>query len=104
MDPSATASTSTVSPARTGPATVLADVQSIIAYEFNNPALLLEALRGAGCGLSLFHGPHSWDGHKRLAMLGDGVLRTVILTEWYMSNSDRCKMIPSMKMRDTDLQ
>lgn len=100
----ATPSTATFSPATMTPATVLADVQLIIAYEFHNPSILLEALRGAGCGLSLFHSPHALDGDKRLALLGDTVLRTALLADWYNSNSDRCKLLSQEIERSTNNQ
>ena len=76
-------------------------VQSRIGYNFKNAPYLWEALQGAGSIVRSgeIEGPgieyHSVgfqrmpDGNRRLAILGDAVLRLAISEDWYTSEAGR---------------
>ena len=64
-------------------------VQSILSYQFNNRELLLEAIKASGSGLNLGHNRSALEGNKRLAQVGDAVLRLVLFDEWYSSGTER---------------
>ncbi|KAH8727339.1 ribonuclease III domain-containing protein [Phaeosphaeriaceae sp. PMI808] len=61
-------------------------VKSILKYQFLNRDLLSEALLAAGASTSSkdIHG--DVQGNKRLALLGDSVLREAVLEPWYSTN------------------
>lgn len=61
----------------------LESLQAELQYHFNNANLLEEALTAAGAAVSDLevNGPVS--GNKRLALIGDAVLRLSVLDEWY---------------------
>ena len=65
------------------------DLQRSIAYQFNNPRYLLEALRTAGAGYIIPNSPITMDGNKRLAQLGDAILRMITIEDWYLAGADR---------------
>ena len=75
-------------PAGTPPPAV-EHVQTFLAYRFNNSSLLLEALRAAGSGYNMNQNRTTIDGNKRLATLGDAIMKIIVLDEWYASPSDR---------------
>lgn len=52
-------------------------IQTTIGYAFKNPNALAEALTAAGAD------GQNYDGNRRLAQLGDSVVRTVILDNAY---------------------
>jgi ribonuclease-3 len=58
-----------------------AALENIIKYHFANPQLLQEALTAEGASQSS-QGP-AGNGNKRLALVGDALLRVVILDRWY---------------------
>ena len=58
-----------------------AALENIIKYHFASPQLLQEALTAEGASQSS-QGP-AGKGNKRLALVGDTLLRVVILDGWY---------------------
>ena len=58
-------------------------VEGIIGYGFSDPLILWEALQAAGSTVSSAGTRRFPDGNKRLAMLGDTVLKLVLVAEWY---------------------
>ncbi|KAF3310051.1 hypothetical protein TWF173_010163 [Orbilia oligospora] len=64
-----------------------ASVQKIIGYNFKDIHLLTEALEAAGRAVD--HETGSVDGNKRLALVGDAVLRLILVDEWYSSKGSR---------------
>ena len=53
-------------------------VETIIQYHFKNKELLWEALQAAGASSS-----STGDGNKRLAIVGDAVLKLALMEDWY---------------------
>ncbi|KAI9047765.1 hypothetical protein LZ554_008475 [Drepanopeziza brunnea f. sp. 'monogermtubi'] len=67
------------------------ELERMLGYVFKDPKLLQEALQSAGNGVTKIGDNQILDGNKRLAMLGDGILSTVILCNWYhRRDSTRC--------------
>ena len=65
------------------------DVEMTIGHTFNDPLILWEALQAAG-SIVRSAGPRRFpDGNKRLAMIGDTVLKLVLVTKWYDSGDIR---------------
>ena len=60
-------------------------VESIIGYSFTDPLILWEALQAAGSGVRSAGTRRFADGNKRLAVLGDTILKLVLVEEWYDS-------------------
>lgn len=65
--------------------------QEILQYDFENIDRLIEALQAPGSALNNIHGRRLPDGNKRLAILGDTVIKTVALSQWYDTEDDRGK-------------
>ena len=65
------------------------EVESIIGYNFTDPLKLWEAVQAAGSGNISAGTRHFPDGNKRLAVLGDTILRLVLVKEWYDSTDAR---------------
>lgn len=74
--------------------TAVNKVQSIIGYHFKNPLLLWKAMQGPGTavdpsavkGAGVIHGYSLFkieSPNKRLAVIGDSVLKTALLEHWY---------------------
>ena len=61
-----------------------------IPYQFSEPRYFVEALRAAGSGYNLSSRPVPVDGHKRLAQVGGAVMKAAVLSDWYMSGTERC--------------
>lgn len=57
------------------------DLQNAIDYHFRNSRYLLEALRTAGAGYHTVTAPSMVDGNKRLAHLGEAVLKLLLLED-----------------------
>jgi dsRNA-specific ribonuclease len=57
-------------------ADALADAQMMISYNFTNTELCWEALQAKAAGGYA-------EGNKRLALVGDAVLRLLIIKSWY---------------------
>ena len=64
-------------------------VQSIIAYDFNDHLILWEALQAAGSCITSAGTRRFPNGNKRLAILGDTILKLVLVSEWYESADTR---------------
>ena len=65
------------------------DVEKSIGCTFNDPLILWEALQAAGSSVRSA-GPRRFpDGNKRLAIIGDTVLKLVLVTRWYDSGDIR---------------
>ena len=63
-----------------------AAVQGIIGYHFKDSWLLTEALQAPG----VYTGTRvTTDGHRRLALLGDAVLKLALLDHWYAGGDSR---------------
>ena len=75
------------------PAVVMSDrvrgVQDIIGYSFNDRLILWEALQAAGSGVSSAGTRRFPEGNKRLAIIGDVVLKLVLVDEWHKSADTR---------------
>ena len=63
--------------------------QEIIGRQFNDERLLEAALQAAGSGLPITGAHDLRDGNKRLALLGDSILKTALLSDWYSSRASR---------------
>lgn len=65
-------------------------IEDVVGYDFKDRNLLSEAITAAGSivGAGSRHFP---DGNKRLAVLGDGVLRLVLAEDWYEGDGTRGK-------------
>ena len=70
----------------------LDSLQAQLHYFFKNASLLEEALTAAGAAVSSrdVDGPAS--GNKRLALIGDAVLRLSVLDEWYPAGGSTGKL------------
>ena len=63
-------------------------LQDRINYHFKNLALLDQVFLAAGASESRSDIEGPTEGNKRLALLGDAVLRLCVLDEWYPSGTD----------------
>lgn len=66
--------------------------ESIIDYHFASPELLEEALQAAGASVSEKSVSGDREGNKRLALVGDTLLRLVILDNWYPGGTSTGKI------------
>ena len=64
-------------------------VEVIIGYNFDDPLILWEALQAAGSIVRSAGTRRFPDGNKRLAVLGDTILKLVLQQEWYDSGEIR---------------
>ena len=64
----------------------LKQCEDIISYQFNDRDLCWEALNVAGSGVTQSGERTFPNGNKRLAVLGDSVLATVLCEPWYRNN------------------
>ena len=64
-------------------------VESIISYNFSDSLILWEALQAAGSTVRSAGTRRFPDGNKRLAVLGDTILKLVLVSEWYNSADAR---------------
>jgi len=58
-------------------------VQTILQYTFRDQSLLIEALQAPGSNVSTVGGRPIPDGNRRLGLLGNTVIQTMLLDEWY---------------------
>ena len=67
------------------------ELENLLGYHFSDHHLLEELLQAAGSSVSdpTVHGDRH--GNKRLALLGDSVLSTVLLEQWYGSGQSTGK-------------
>jgi ribonuclease-3 len=70
-------------------------VEIILQYHFSNRELLDEALLAAGASVSRKDVQGDAQGNKRLALLGDSVLREAVLEPWYSSeeSTGECRYV-----------
>ena len=68
-------------------------VEAIIGYTFSDPLILWEALQAAGSPNRSAGTRRFPDGNKRLAVLGDTVLKLVLVGEWYDSGDARGMLV-----------
>ena len=66
-------------------------LENKINYHFQDPLLLWEALLANNFGNPSVNGRNVSDGNKRLALLGDVVLRMILVHDWYPSDATRGK-------------
>lgn len=71
--------------------TSLAAVEDIIGHKFGDSSKLWEALQAKGSPVSYINGRHILEGNKRLALIGDAVLRLALSSKWYAGNGLRGK-------------
>ena len=65
------------------------DLQESIGHQFLNTRHLLEALRAAGTGNATSNAASGTDGNKRLAQLGDAIIKMIIMENWYLTGESR---------------
>lgn len=71
----------------------LRGAEAVTGHTFSNPLILWEALQAAGSNVHHIGNRLTPDGNKRLAMLGDAVLKLALVTVWY--NGEESKGINS---------
>lgn len=69
----------------------IAPVETIIGYQFTDPSKLWEALQAPGSPVSSINGRRITEGNKRLAMIGDSVLKLALVSKWYSGDGSRGK-------------
>ena len=65
------------------------DLERRLGHIFHNPDLLGEALEAAGNGTQKIGNREIEDGNKRLALLGDTILKMALLRDWFASGDTR---------------
>ncbi|KAL9128315.1 MAG: hypothetical protein Q9217_002993 [Psora testacea] len=66
-------------------------VENIIGYTFVDVSILWEALQVPGANRYDIGGRNLDNGNKRLALLGDTILKTVLIDEWYRTMASRAQ-------------
>ena len=69
----------------------VAGVEDIIGRHFTDPNTLWEALQAAGSPVVFIGTRRISDGHKRLALIGDSVLKLALISHWYVGTDPRSK-------------
>jgi hypothetical protein len=69
-------------------------VESILRLSFTDKHVLLESLLTPGCGIARAGARSCPDGNKRLAVLGDTVLKLLVITDHYDIGAPRCRIHP----------
>ena len=71
--------------------------QAAIDYQFRDTSLLWEALQAAGSGASIIGGMivARGDGNKKLALIGDAVLKLVVMCDLRERRTDRGTVHPT---------
>ncbi|KAI0120741.1 hypothetical protein BJ170DRAFT_646590 [Xylariales sp. AK1849] len=72
-----------------GPPECIVTLQSNLKYTFTGTGHLLEALRAPGSGFNGPHNHHGTEGYRRLAQLGESLVRVAIIEESYARGLDR---------------
>ena len=67
-------------------------VETIIGYSFTDPLILWEALQATGSGIYSAGNRRFPEGNKRLSMLGNAVLKLVLVEDWYGTLEVRGKL------------
>lgn len=70
----------------------LESLQARLHYSFRDANLLEEALTAAGAAVSSREVDGPVSGNKRLALIGDAVLRLSVLDEWYLGGGSTGKL------------
>lgn len=78
----------------------LESLQARLHYSFKNASLLEEALTAAGAAVSNGEVNEPVSGNKRLALIGDAVLRLSVLDEWYPGGATTGKSETAHRARD----
>jgi ribonuclease-3 len=73
----------------------LQSLQDCLHYSFENANLLEEAFIAAGAAASRHDVDGSKAGNKRLALVGDAVLRLCVLDEWFPKGGTTGKLFPT---------
>jgi hypothetical protein len=70
------------------------ELEALLKYTFVDPDILWEALQAAGNGVAII-GERQLDndGNKRLALVGDAMLRLALVNKWFGTDADRSKPI-----------
>lgn len=69
----------------------VAGVEAIVGRQFTDPNKLWEALQAAGSPVLFIGTRRISDGHKRLALIGDSVLKLALISHWYAGTDPRGK-------------
>ena len=72
---------------------LLDEVERLSGRVFTNREVLLEALLAPGCGVTLAGSRRVPYGHKELALLGDAVMRQLVVEEYYRAGNTRRRAI-----------
>jgi ribonuclease-3 len=64
-------------------------LEFVIKYTFNDKSILWEALQAPGSGVRYAGAREIPDGNKRLALVGDAVLKFIMVTDKYALGSTR---------------
>ena len=67
--------------------TTFNSIQDQVDYHFHDSTLLREAFLGSGAPISSVDVEGPVKGNKRLALVGDAVLRLAVLDEWFESGT-----------------
>jgi hypothetical protein len=78
-------------------------LESILGLSFTDKHVLLESLLTPGCGIARAGARSCPDGNKRLAVLGDTVLKLLVITDHYDTGAPRRKTLPNSETPSTDL-
>jgi ribonuclease-3 len=62
-------------------------IEDGVDYHFHDPALLKEAFLAAGAAVTRADIEGPVKGNRRLALVGDAVLRLAVLDEWFESDT-----------------
>jgi ribonuclease-3 len=65
------------------------DLERLLGHIFDNPNLMWEALQAAGNGVVQIGDRKIEDGNKKMALLGDSILKLAILRDWFTSGKTR---------------
>lgn len=60
---------------------MIGGVESITCYNFKDPLIAWEAIQAAGSGVYIIGNRRIPDGNKRLAILGDTILKLAVIEE-----------------------
>jgi len=64
-------------------------VESTIGCKFKDSSIVWEAMQAAGSGVFLIGDRRIPDGNKRLAVVGDTILKLALVEEWYNGGEPR---------------
>ena len=72
-----------------------------LGYIFADPNLLWEALQAHGNGVKIIGDRKIEDGNKKLALLGDCVVKMAVLNDWFETGESRRKSYPNLSQELT---